>query len=229
MSSADLADTATVLSGSGGAFTVPAFPARAWTLQAEATITSGGAQLYAATGSNGPHAVAGGTTDLGSLSLQPYPFTGADPLTAVTGQATNVDGSAAAGAQVVIDTGDGQIVATAAGDGTFAVPGVPTLQGTIRITASLHLPCNVLLVGGPLTVSDLIAGGQTAVALPQLVPDPGPPPPIIFAAAPVEGWPAERAQCMAAGSAAGAPFATPTPTPTPPTTPPTTPTAAELR
>ena len=86
---------------------------------------------------------------------------------------------------MVIDTGDGQIVATAAGDGTFAVPGVPTLQGTIKITASLHLPCNVRLVGGPLTVSELIPGGQTAVSLPQLVPDPGPPPPIIFAAAPV--------------------------------------------
>jgi hypothetical protein len=211
VSSADLADTATVASGPGGAFTVPAFPARAWTLQAEATITSGGVLFYAASGPNGPHAVAGGTTDLGSLTLQPYPFTGPDPLTTVTGQAINLDGSAAAGAQVVIDTGDGQIVATAAGDGSFAVPEVPTLQGAIVITASLHLPCNVLLVGGPLTVSQLIAGGQTAVSLPQLVPDPGPPPPIIFAAATVAGvagWPPDGARCVAATGAAGGPFAT---------------------
>jgi hypothetical protein len=211
ISSADLADTATVSSGPGGAFTVPTFPARAWTLQAEATITSGGAELFAASGGNGPHAVAGGTTDLGSLTLQPYPFAGPDPLTAVAGQATNRDGSPAAGAQVVIDVGDGQIVATAAGDGTFAVSGVPTLQGTIKVTASLHLPCNVLLVAGPLTVSELVAGGQTAVSLPQLVPDPGPPPPIIFSAVPVEGWPEEGARCVAAASTAGGLLATPTP------------------
>jgi hypothetical protein len=128
---------------------VPAFPARAWTLQAEATVVSGGVLLSAASGLNGPHAVAGGTTDLGTLTLSPYPFTGPDPLTTVTGQATNLDGSPAAGAQVVVDTGAGQIVATAASDGSFAVSAVPTLQGTLKITASLHLPCNMLWLPAP--------------------------------------------------------------------------------
>jgi hypothetical protein len=208
VSSVDLADTATILSGPGGAFLVPAFPARAWTLQAEATVVSGGVLLSAASGLNGPHAVAGGATDLGTLTLSPSPFTGPDPLTTVTGQATNLDGSPAAGAQVVVDTGEGQIVATAASDGSFAVSGVSTLQGTLKVTASLHLPCNVLLVAGPITVSELVAGGQTAVSLPQLVPDPGPPPPIIFASAPVRGWPAEEERCVAAPRAADRWFAT---------------------
>lgn len=208
VSSADLADTATVVTGPGGAYTVPVFPARAWTLQAEATVVSGGVLLSAASGPNGPHAVAGGTTDLQALILEPYPFTGPDSLTTVIGQATNLDGSPASGAQVVIDFGDGQIVATAAGDGTFAVSGVPTLQGTLKITASLHLPCNVLLVAGPMTVSELVAGGQTAVSLPQLVPDPGPPPPIIFSAAPVAGWPAEGERCVSPAGAAGGWLAT---------------------
>ncbi len=202
VSSADLADTATALSGPGGAFLVPAFPARAWTLQAEATIVSGGVLLSAASGLHGPHAVAGGATDLGTLTLSPYPFTGPDPLTTVTGQATNLDGSPAAGAQVVVDTGSGQLLATAAADGSFAVSGVPTLQGSLKITASLHLPCNMLLVAGPMTVSELVAGGQTAVSLPQLVPDPGPPPPIIFASAPVGGWPADEERCVPAPRAA---------------------------
>jgi hypothetical protein len=76
---------------------------------------------------------------------------------------------------VVIDDGIGQFVTTAAADGTFAIGGVPTLQGVLKVTASLHAPCNVLLVGGPLTVNQLTAGGETAVTWPPLVPDPGPP------------------------------------------------------
>jgi hypothetical protein len=188
VSSADLADTATVLSGPGGVFTVPAFPARAWTLQAEAAITIGGVLLYAVSGAPGPHAAAGGTTDLGSLVLQPYPFVGADPLTTVTGQVSNLDGSPGSGARVVIDLGYAELAATAAGDGTFTVAGVPTLQGQVTVTASVHLPCGVLLVAGPVTVSQLVPGGVTAVSMPQLVPDPGPPSPII-SSVPIERVP----------------------------------------
>ena len=203
VSSADLSDTATVLSGPGGVFTVPSFPARAWTLQAEATITTGGVMLYAATGANGPYAVAGGTTQLGSLALQPYPFAGSDPLTTVTGQVSNLDGSPGSGAQVVIDVGYAQLVTTAAADGTFTVAGVPTLQGAVTVTASLHLPCNVLLVAGPVTVSQLNPGSLTTVGMPQLVPDPGPPSPII-SSAPIE----RPADDPASGRAAAGPLAT---------------------
>ncbi len=201
VSSADLADTATVASGPGGGFTVASFPARAWTLQAEATITIGGVMLYAASGANGPHAVRGGITDLGSLALQPYPFTGPDPLTTVTGQVFTSDGSPGSGAQVVIDIGYAQLVATAAADGSFAVAGVPTLQGTVTVTASLHLPCHVLLVAGPVTVSQLDPGGLSAVTMPQLVTDPGPPPPILFTSIPIE----PRLEDPASGRGAGGP------------------------
>jgi hypothetical protein len=125
-------------------------------------------------------------------------------LTTVSGQVLNQDGSPGAGAQVVIDVGYGQLVATAAADGTFTVAGVPTLQGAITVTASLHLPCNVLLVAGPLAVSQLTPGGTTGVSLPVLVPDPGPPR-IIFSDAPYLpriGWPDVPAW-GAAGAAAG--------------------------
>ena len=201
VSSDDLADTATVVTGAGGAFAVASFPARAWRLQAEATTTIGGVMLTAASGANGPFAVPGGITDLGPLALQPYPFSGPDPLTTVTGQVLHQDGSPGAGAQVVIDVGYGQLAATAAADGTFAVAGVPTLQGAITVTASLHLPCNVLWVAGPLAVSELTPGGATGVSLPPLVPDPGPPR-IIFSDAPY--LPAVRWPDVPAWRAAGA-------------------------
>ena len=73
-------------------------------------------------------------------------FLGADPLTTVTGKVLNLDGSPGSGAQVAIDLGDAQLAATTAADGTFTVAGVPTLQGQVTVTASLHLPCGVLLV-----------------------------------------------------------------------------------
>jgi hypothetical protein len=185
VSSADLADTATAVSGAGGAFVVPVFPARAWTLQTEATATIGGVQYtYATSPALRPHAIAGGVTDFGAVTLQPYPFSGPDPLTTVSGQVLNLDGSPAAGAQVVVDFGYGQLVTAAAADGTFAVAGVPTLQGRITVTASLHLPCNLLMDSGPVVVTQLSPGDVTAVAMPQLAPAPGPPPPIIFSALP---------------------------------------------
>ncbi|HLX07628.1 MAG TPA: Ig-like domain-containing protein, partial [Thermoanaerobaculia bacterium] len=173
VSSADLADTATVVSGAGGVFTVAGFPARAWPLQFEATITVGGVVLY---GIDHPGIVpfAGGTTSLGSLALQPYPYGGPDALTTVTGQVNNADGSPAAGAEVVIDFGYAQLVTTTAGDGTFAVTGVPTLQGGIQVAGSLHLPCGALDSTGIVNVAPLNPGDVTAVGVLTLIPDTGP-------------------------------------------------------
>ncbi len=104
---------------------------------------------------------------------------------------------------MVVDVGFEQLAGVAAADGTFKVAGVPTLQGFFKITAALHEPCNVLLVGGPVTVSQLTAGGQTAVTLPPLVPDPGPPPPIIFASLPFPAWPGKAARCADTAAAGG--------------------------
>jgi hypothetical protein len=173
VSSNDLVDTATVVSGAGGAFAVTGLPARAWPLRVEATITAGGVMLYANRGGVVP--VAGGSTSLGSLTLQAYPFSGPDPLTTVTGQVNNPDGSPAAGAEVVIDLGYAQLVTTTAVDGTFSVPGVPTLQGGIQVAASRYLPCNVLYATGPLNVAPLNPGDITAVGVLTLGPDHGPP------------------------------------------------------
>jgi hypothetical protein len=174
VSSADLVDTATAVSGAGGAFAVTGFPARRWALQVEATITAGGVVLY---GSNhtGVRPVAGGSTSIGSLVLQPYPYGGPDPLTTVTGQVNNPDGSPAAGAEVVIDVGYAQLLTTTGGDGSFSLAGVPTLQGEIAVAASLHLPCGLLYAAGPVNVAPLNPGDVTAVGILTLGRDSGPP------------------------------------------------------
>jgi hypothetical protein len=164
VSSTDLADTATVVSGAGGAFTVTGFPARAWPLQAEATITTGGVMLYGVD-HGGLVPVAGGTTSLGALALQPYPYSGPDPLTTVTGQVNNPDGSPAAGVQVVIDLGYAQLVTATAADGTFRVAGVPTLQSEVQVAASQILPCNVRYATGVMNVAPLNPGAVTAAGL----------------------------------------------------------------
>jgi hypothetical protein len=174
VASGDLADTATAVSGAGGGFAVTGFPAGAWPMRAEATITPGGVMLFAVNqGRTVP--VPGGTTDLGTLSLQPYPYTGPDPLTTVTGQVNNLDGSPAGGAEVVIDLGYAELVTTTAADGTFTVTGVPTLQGGIELAASVHLPCNVLNSTGIVNASPLNPGGVTPVGVLILAPDTGPP------------------------------------------------------
>src|ERR1700674_1333357 len=138
ISSYELADTVTVTSGASGIYTAPGFPARAWPVDIEAVATVGGVMLTGAPTTGGRLPVANGTTTMATFQLQPFPFTGPDPLTTVTGQVNHSDGSPAAGAQVVIDLGYAQLVATAGSDGSFTVSGVPTLQSTISVGASLH-------------------------------------------------------------------------------------------
>jgi hypothetical protein len=174
VASIDLGDSATTTSGAGGVFAVTGFPARLWNLRAEATINVGGVMLSgASSGSVVP--AAGGTTSLGSIQLQPYPFTGSDPLTTVNGLVLNDDGSPAAGATVTIDVGYAVLTTTAASDGTFSLGGVPTLQGSLYVAASSRLNCAVYHTAGPLFVNQLVAGGVTDVGTLTLVPDNGPP------------------------------------------------------
>ncbi|HLX09823.1 MAG TPA: Ig-like domain-containing protein [Thermoanaerobaculia bacterium] len=171
VSSSDLADTRTVTSAAGGIFVVPGFPARRWQVRAEATITVGGVMLAGASGSATP--LAGNITDLGSFALQPYPLTGPDPLTTLSGQVLNADGSAAAGAQVVVDLGYAQLVTTAAGDGSWSVGGVPTLAGFVYVAASVTEQC-ALYAAGPIFVGNLDPGGVTDVGPITVLPDHGP-------------------------------------------------------
>jgi hypothetical protein len=172
ISSYDLADSATVTSAAGGIYTAPGFPARSWPVYLEAVATAGGVTLYGAPGV-GLLPVANGTTTMATFQLQPYPYTGADPLTTVTGRVDNLDGSPAAGAQVVIDLGYAELVTTTGADGAFTVSGVPTLQGAIKLGASLH-GCTLFNTDLPTTVNQLNAGGVTDVGVLTLVPDSGP-------------------------------------------------------
>jgi uncharacterized repeat protein (TIGR01451 family) len=172
VSSYDLADSATVTSAAGGTYTAPGFPARSWPVYVEAVATAGGVTLYGAP-SVGLLPVANGATTMATFQLQPYPYTGADPLTTVTGRVNNLDGSPAAGAQVVIDLGYAELIATTGADGAFTVSGVPTLQGTIKLGASLH-GCTLFNTDLPTSVNSLNAGGVTDVGVLTLVPDSGP-------------------------------------------------------
>jgi hypothetical protein len=168
VSSADLVDTVTVTSGAGGAFAAAGFPARTSQVGAEAVVTVGGVMLYGTSG--GAAAVAGGATALGPIQLQPYAYTGADPLTTIAGQVVNGDGSPAAGALVVIDLGYAQMTAVAAADGSFSVSGVPTLAGSVLIGASLTEQCVLNDAGGAIPVEALVPGGVTAVGVLTIAP-----------------------------------------------------------
>ncbi len=173
VASADLAASATAVSAADGTFTVPGLLATAWPLVVEATITTGGAMLYAHT-STGVVPVAAGTTAVGAVTLQAYPYSGPDPLTTLTGQIDNPDGTPAAGAQVVVDWGYAQLVTTTASDGTWSIASVPTLQASITVGASLALPCGGLEITGPVNVFPLNSGGTTDAGVLTLFPDHGP-------------------------------------------------------
>ena len=173
LSSADTADLATVVSGAGGVFAVAGFPARFWAIGAEATATVGGVHVAGAT-NGGSFAVAGGTTTLGTLQLQPLAVSGPDPLTTVTGTVVNGDGSPAAGAQIVVDLGYLQLVTAAGADGSFTLSGVPTLQGGLSVAASIRQACAVYDSGQPQSFNQLNAGGVTDVGQLFLRPDRGP-------------------------------------------------------
>ena len=171
LASGDLADLATVASGPGGIFVAPGFPARSWPLEAKMTVTVGGAFVTGTASAARP--AAGGFTQLGVCQLQPFAFSGADPLTTVTGTVQNADGSPAPGAQVVIDLGYDLLVSTTGADGSFSFAGVPTLQGILSVAAAQHQACVLYNTGRPLVVSQLSPGGVTAVGSLILNPDQG--------------------------------------------------------
>ncbi len=171
VSSVDLASAATATTGAGGIFAIAGFQDRRWQLRAEAVIAVGGVMLYGTSGNAAP--LAGGTTDLGTWQLQPYPFSGPDPLTTLSGQVVNDDGSAA-GALVVVDLGYAQLTTTTAADGSWSVGGVPTLAGSVYVGASLVESCALYFSGGATLVEPLVPGGVTSAGALTLRPDSGP-------------------------------------------------------
>jgi hypothetical protein len=177
VASGDLADLATVVSGADGSFTAPGFPARLWPLSAFASATAGGATPGRVTGRAGQAVapVAGGTTPLGTIQLQPPPG-GADALTTVTGLVVAADHTTpVAGARVVVDAGPyGLFTATTGADGRFSVTGVPTLQGSIAVAASQRQACTLDNSGPPAGVAPLAPGGVTDAGNLVLGPDSGP-------------------------------------------------------
>jgi hypothetical protein len=172
LASGDLADLATVASGPGGVFVATGFPARLWPVSAEATAPVAGSSLTGATASAVP--VASGITNLGACQLQPFSLGGPDPLTTVIGRVQNADGSPAAGVEVVIDIGYDLLATATAADGSFSLAGVPTLQGSIHVAASVHQACALYNTGHPIQMSNLNPGGVTDIGLLSLQLDSGP-------------------------------------------------------
>jgi hypothetical protein len=101
---------------------------------------------------------------------------GPDPLTTMTGLVLAQDGATpAAGAQVVVDAGPYGLFVTVTGeDGRFSVPGVPTLEGTVGVAASLRDACVLYNTGQSAPVPALVAGGVSDAGTLVLAPDHGP-------------------------------------------------------
>jgi hypothetical protein len=178
--SGDLADLATATSGPGGTFAVGGVPARLWPLSAFAGATVNGVRVTGRSASAAAPAPSG-RTDLGTVQLQPLAASGSDPLTTVAGLVVGADGTTpAAGAQVVVDAGpSGLLVATTGADGRFSLAGVPTLQGSVAVAASLRQGCALDTTGNPLTLPALAPGGVTDAGTLVLAADQGPGP-ILF-------------------------------------------------
>jgi hypothetical protein len=164
---------ATATSGPGGTFVVPGFPARQWTLSAIAAASLGG--VSSSGRSVAATAILAGRTDLGLVQLAAAP-TGPDPLTTLSGLVLAQDGATpAAGAQVVVDAGPYGLFVTVTGDdGRFSVAGVPTLEGTVGVAASLRDTCVLYNTGQPELVPALAAGGVSDAGTMVLAPDHGP-------------------------------------------------------
>jgi Tol biopolymer transport system component len=79
-----------------------------------------------------------------------------DPLTTVQGRVVDAAGVPVAGARVRVGA---EFTATTAADGTFAVPGVPALEGKVTAFASAESPARVLS-GGSTPVTP-VPGGVT--------------------------------------------------------------------
>jgi hypothetical protein len=176
-SSGDLADLARATSGADGSVVIAGFPARKWPVTVFTTATVGGVVASGSAVSAGAPA-AGGTTDVGTVQLQPQSATGTDPLTTVAGLVVDGSGAPVAGAQVVVDAGPGGLfVSRSGGDGTFSIPGVPTLQGSIAVAASAHqAACGIYNTGRPKVWTALAPGGVTDAGTLVLRPDSGPAP-----------------------------------------------------
>jgi hypothetical protein len=131
-------------------------PPWAWTTQAPARGTAQQLQLQV-------------TDTIGHLTQSTITIRGAaDPLTTLHGTVLGPDGLPFAGAEV---TDDGSGAATTSGDdGQFVIPGVPTVSGTLSVTATASLS------QVPYTVQSAaltpVPGGQTEIGQLALAPDP---------------------------------------------------------
>jgi protocatechuate 3,4-dioxygenase beta subunit len=131
-------------------------PPWAWTTQAPARGTTQQLQLQV-------------SDTVGHLTQSTITITGAaDPLTTLHGTVLDPDGLPFAGAQVT-DDGSGA-GATSGDDGQFLIPDVPTVFGTLSVTATASLS------GVPYTVQSPsftpVPGGQTEIGQLVLAPDP---------------------------------------------------------
>jgi hypothetical protein len=99
--------------------------------------------------------------DLGGLSATAAPVTVtvvADPLTEAAGQLVDSTGAPVAGASVAANGG---VEGTSLADGTFSIPGVPTIRGAIFVTATATV--GGVAVSGTSASVPPVPGGVTNV------------------------------------------------------------------
>jgi hypothetical protein len=165
----DQGNVATVVTGVGGVYSLPQFPARLWPLSVAASTVIGGVPQSGVFNGGLP---AAGSTNLGVLALQPD-TSGPDPLTTVVGMVIQQDGTPAAGAQVMVTAGAAVLLTTTANDGSFSIPGVPTVV-TPFVGATFSDGCTFFNIGVP---RELVPtpGGTTPAGTLLLGPDNGSP------------------------------------------------------
>lgn len=88
-----------------------------------------------------------------------------DPLTLVTGTVTDQNNSPVAGATVIAPGG---AIGTTASNGSFSIPGVPTVLGNIQVNAS-YTVAGTTLSGSSVAIAPVL-GGVTNVGTIQLIP-----------------------------------------------------------
>jgi len=118
-------------SGPDGGFTVLGAPGQG-SLTVSASSQAGSTRLR---GTAGVEAQSGGISDAGAVTLLPVDAV-ADPLTTVVGTITTPAGAPVAGARINVFTSFDVFQTLTSADGTFSLPGVPTVDGDLIVTAS---------------------------------------------------------------------------------------------
>jgi hypothetical protein len=151
----DLQSLFVTTSGPDGRFTVPGTPSQV-SLSISATATLSGVRLR---GISSVFPTGGDVTDAGEILLLPVDDV-PDPLTTAIGTVVNPRGEPVGNAKVNVSTPYDVFSTTTAPDGTFSIPGVPTVDGDLSAGASAVLD-GALHTGFSSGTTTPNPGGQT--------------------------------------------------------------------